>query len=843
MRSIRSWITLAVLILLSVSIGAAGAQVGAAVSITSPAPGAVLPNMNAISVTGTGTALFENSLVVQALDTTGSILAQQPVTTDAPEVGGTGNWQTTLAVNVAPGTPGIIRAFATSPNDGSIVAEATINVTYGSAPLPSVITISTPTNGTILPNVGSFVVAGSATNVFEGTVVVQARDAANNVLSQIAVIADGAALGGTGNWQGNLSVNVAAGTHGNIRAFAESPMDGHVVAEAVVNVVYGAIPVDVDVTITFPANGSLVNTAGGVTVTGTTLNIADGNVTVQLRDNSNRVLAERQVKSAPTSGTGNWQAHLNAYFTFNTPGSIVAFTPGVGDGGQFLSDMIFVTFNTNCGVRTDWPVYIVQRGDTLSRIAQRTGSSTGELALGNCLNNVNIIEVGQQLRVPRQPIVITPAATVPAGPSGPAVIEISSPQQGGVLNPSSPITVRGTASGLSRVTVQALDGANNVLAAQTVNVNSTLWQANLVVNVTPGTAGRITAFATSGNSVIASSSVNVFYGQGQAVPPQTSDEAALEITNPQDGAALNIGGPVSISGTGAGLFEGGLIVRLLDNAGHVLIEQPTTLTNAGTWTIELPVDVAPGTRGIAYAYAISPVDGSVVVADAVNVVYGPAAAGPYVSITDPIPYSLLEVGTISLSGRGGNLFENTLVVRAVDSSGNPLAQQPTTVNAAQVGAQGDWTVDLDLSAVTPGTRGFIEAFAESAEDGSIVALARVPVTFGLPDVNTPHIVITSPLPGTPVSAEGGLVAGGYAGALPVDSITVQLIDSEGNILASRSASIAEGTGDWSAELSLVEVEPGATGRLVVFASGENGAVVARDGIDIRFIGEQVGAVG
>src|SRR5690606_9345434 len=261
-------------------------------------------------------------------------------------------------------------------------------------------------------------------------------------------------------------------------------------------------------------------------------------------------------------------------------------------------------------------------------------------------------EVGQQLRVPRQPIVITPAATVPAGPSGPAVIEISSPQQGGVLNPSSPITVRGTASGLSRVTDQALDGANNVLAAQTVNVDSTPWQANLAVNVTPGTAGRITAFATSGNSVIASSSVNVFYGQGQAVPPQTSDEAALEITNPQDGAALNIGGPVSISGTGAGLFEGGLIVRLLDNAGHVLIEQPTTLTNAGTWTIELPVDVAPGTRGIAYAYAISPVDGSVVVADAVNVVYGPAAAGPYVSITDPIPYSLLEVGTISLSGRG-----------------------------------------------------------------------------------------------------------------------------------------------------------------------------------------------
>jgi hypothetical protein len=838
----RSFFVLIILVILALSAGIAGAQTGAAISITSPAPGAVLPNLNAITVIGTGTALFENSLVVQALDQGGGILSQQPVTTDAPEVGGTGSWQATLAVSVAPGTPGVIRAFATSPNDGSVVAEAMINVTYGSAPLPSVITITTPTNGTILPNVGSFAVAGSATNVFEGTVVVQARDAANNVLAQIAVIADGAALGGTGNWQGSLSVNVAAGTNGNIRAFAESPMDGSVVAEAVVNVIYGAIPADVDIAITFPANGSVVNTAGGVVVTGTTRNIPDGNVTVQLRDNNNRVLAERQVKTAPTQGDGNWQANLNAFFTFNTPGSIFAFTPGVGEGGQFLSDTIFVTFNVNCGVRSDWPVYIVQRGDTLSRIAQRVGSSTAELAQGNCLNNVNVIEVGQQLRVPRQPIIITP---MPPTPAGPAVIEISSPPQGAIVDPTAPIVVRGTASGLNRVTVQALDSANNVLAAQTVVVNNTLWQASLTVGVTPGTAGRINAYtAASGSSnILASASVNVFYGQGQIVPPQTTGEVALEITNPQDNAALNTAGPVSIGGTGAGLFEGGLIVRLLDNEGRVLIEQPTTLTSAGTWTIDLPVDVQSGTRGIVYAYAISPVDGSVIVADAVNVVYGPAPAGPYVSISEPMPYSLLEVGTISLSGRGGNLFENSLVVRALDSKGNVLAEQPTTVNAAQVGAQGDWAVDLDVSATTPGTRGFIEASAQSAEDGSIVALARVPVIFGVPDASTPHIVITSPLPGTPVTAENGVVASGYAGALPAESITVQLIDSAGNILASRTAAIAEGTGAWSAELALVEGEPGTTGRLVAFASGESGAVVARDGFEIAFAGAETGAVG
>ncbi|NLF78807.1 MAG: hypothetical protein GX573_24205, partial [Chloroflexi bacterium] len=38
-----------------------------AITITSPAEGAVLEDLDAISVSGTGTALFENSLTVRAL--------------------------------------------------------------------------------------------------------------------------------------------------------------------------------------------------------------------------------------------------------------------------------------------------------------------------------------------------------------------------------------------------------------------------------------------------------------------------------------------------------------------------------------------------------------------------------------------------------------------------------------------------------------------------------------------------------------------------------------------------------------------------------------------------------
>lgn len=53
-----------------------------------------------------------------------------------------------------------------------------------------------------------------------------------------------------------------------------------------------------------------------------------------------------------------------------------------------------------CVVRNDYPTYTVQRGDTLSNIARRYGSSTNQLVTANCLANANNIAVGQVLRVP-----------------------------------------------------------------------------------------------------------------------------------------------------------------------------------------------------------------------------------------------------------------------------------------------------------------------------------------------------------------------------------------------------------------------------------------------------------
>lgn len=816
--------TILLMLVLSVfAVGLVSAQENAAITITSPAPGAVLENPNVINVTGTGTALFENSLTVQARDANGQILTQQPVITDAPEVGGTGNWQTTLAVNVPPGTAGDIRAFAVSANDGSVVAEAIINVTFGSAtPPPSSITISTPASGELLPNEGSFVVRGQATNILGGSVIVQARDEGGNVIAEQSTVVD-EAIDGTGQWEVTLAVVVPAGTNGSIRAAARLPDDSDSI-EAVVNIVYGAIPPDVGVAITFPANGAVVNTAGGVAVTGTTRNIFDGRVVVQLRDGNNNILAERSVTSSATEGEGQWETRLDAYFVTNVSGSIVAYTPNVGDGGQFLTHIVFVTFQPNCAVRTDWPVYVVQRGDTLNQIARRVGSTVAELAQGNCMNNINIIEVGRQLRVPRLPATPLPEPEEQA-------LTITTPQPGATLDISAPVIVSGTAVDLTSLVVQALDANNNVLAAQTVAVRRGQWEAALSVGATPGTSGRITAFATSPDGrVVASGSVRVNYGQ------QPPEDSALEITSPQTEDALNTAAPVIISGTGAGLVDNLLRVRVLDNEGGVLADQPVIVGADGTWTAEIAEGLPASGRGIVLAYALSATDDApLMLADSVNVIFGTAQPGAFVTISDPMPYALIEELSFKVGGRGGGLFEGNVVVRVLDRAGNVILEEPTILNAQEVGGEGEWELDLTLD-VAPGTRGVIEAYSPSPQDGSLMALARVPVIFGQPDLSVEVIHIVSPLPDVPLTAESDVLVQGYAGQ-PIETVTVQIIDDEGNILASQPAQVNADDRSWQAPLTLVSVEPGTVGRLVAFAIGEGGTVVAADSFEVSFAEE------
>ncbi len=105
--------------------------VQASITIAQPPDGAIIGTPSSIGVTGTGQGLFENSVVVQATDSSGNVLAEVATTLDASEPGGAGSWSVTLSVSVPAGTTGQIIAFSPDPKTGGTVASAHINVTYG----------------------------------------------------------------------------------------------------------------------------------------------------------------------------------------------------------------------------------------------------------------------------------------------------------------------------------------------------------------------------------------------------------------------------------------------------------------------------------------------------------------------------------------------------------------------------------------------------------------------------------------------------------------------------------------------------------------------------------------
>ncbi|MBN1136769.1 MAG: LysM peptidoglycan-binding domain-containing protein, partial [Anaerolineae bacterium] len=82
------------------------------------------------------------------------------------------------------------------------------------------------------------------------------------------------------------------------------------------------------------------------------------------------------------------------------------------------------TSRPQCYVRTDWVIYIVQRGDTLSSIARKVNISVNALKQGNCLVSDRIY-VGQRLRVPYLP---KPTQTpVPTSTPAPTETPIDTP--------------------------------------------------------------------------------------------------------------------------------------------------------------------------------------------------------------------------------------------------------------------------------------------------------------------------------------------------------------------------------------------------------------------------------
>lgn len=208
--------------------------------ITEPVQGAVLGVPDAVIVKGQGHGLFENNVVVQAMDSEGNVLSEQATVTDAAEPGGTGNWSVEIVVPVKPGSEGLIFAFSNSPEDGSITASASVEVTYGEdEEIESKIEITEPKKDQILDISAPVTVRGTGQGLFEGNVVVEAVDESGNVLVQEAAVLSSDEPGGAGEWSVDLDVHSDAVINGTIRAFSPSPEDGSIMAESIIAVTFG----------------------------------------------------------------------------------------------------------------------------------------------------------------------------------------------------------------------------------------------------------------------------------------------------------------------------------------------------------------------------------------------------------------------------------------------------------------------------------------------------------------------------------------------------------------------------------------------------------------------------
>jgi len=173
-----------------------------------------------------------------------------------------------------------------------------------------------------------------------------------------------------------------------------------------------------------------------------------------------------------------------------------------------------------CTPRTDWPEYTVQPGETLSSIARRTDSTVEALVTANCLANPDVIQVGQKLRVPKQPVAVTatptgtpaPAATPPPGRT-PAPTPATTPTPAPATKPSTQLTLT-YVIGASNTAQQ--DGAPNRYRAlaDTVQIGISAPGARRIeirrndgvtvasADAAGGTLGVNRVHATAGNEII-----------------------------------------------------------------------------------------------------------------------------------------------------------------------------------------------------------------------------------------------------------------------------------------------------------------------------------------------------
>jgi len=350
----------------------------------------------------------------------------------------------------------------------------------------------------------------------------------------------------------------------------------------------------------------------------------------------------------------------------------------------------------------------------------------------------------------------------------------------------------------------------------------------------------------------------VFSGADEEVPPTDTAEpieSYITILEPAAGTALDIANPITVKGSGAGLFEGNVVVQALDEHGSVLAEGATTIDSPeagmggeGPWQIALSVQVEAGTLGMIRAYSPSPADGSIVAEDSVGVKYGEAPeVESFIKIGEPADGSLVDSSApVIVKGEAGGLHEGSLVVQMLDEQDNVLAEETTSINApdAGTGAAGPWQVELNVD-VEPGTAGKIRAFSTSPDDDSVTAQDSVQVKMGETPQVKAYIKIEEPVDGAVLDISKPVIVRGMGAGLFEGNVVLQALDEAGAVLVEQATIIDHpeagigGEGPWQVELT-INTAPGTPGTIKAFSpSPVDGSMMAEDSVSVTYSEEEI----
>ncbi len=216
--------------------------ISSTIVITTPIDGSLLDLADAIIIGGTGEGLPEGNVAIQVKDAADNILASTATTLigDNTGLGGAGTWEVSVSITDDAVQHGSVYAFSSSPADGSILAQDTVQVSFYQSVRAPFIEINTPVVDEVLVE-GPILVSGQGGGLFEGNVVVQVEDLNGNILLTEWTILQGenVGIGGSGIWETSLTFSAYPGSPVRIVAFSTSPEDGAVIASASVDVVYG----------------------------------------------------------------------------------------------------------------------------------------------------------------------------------------------------------------------------------------------------------------------------------------------------------------------------------------------------------------------------------------------------------------------------------------------------------------------------------------------------------------------------------------------------------------------------------------------------------------------------